>query len=97
MKPSSGEGQGLLASYFSSSDSTGLPVVSRVEPGVQNVSNPPAEFYAALGLPAPAAGGTFRSGRQPSSQQAPTPGPAHLLPAAARCAALPGLPVGPEA
>ena len=53
MKPSSGAGQGLLADYFSSSNSTGLPVVSRVEAGVQNVSNPPAEYYAALGLPAP--------------------------------------------
>jgi beta-glucosidase len=55
MKPSSGEGQGLLARYFSTMDSIGVPVASRVEPGVQNASNPPAEFYAALGLPAPGA------------------------------------------
>ena len=71
MKPSSGAGQGLQADYFSSSNSTGLPVVSRLEPGVQNVSNPPAEYYAALGLPAPrdrrrAAGG--------APKPAPTPG-----------------------
>jgi beta-glucosidase len=67
MKPSSGEGQGLLASYFSSTDSTGLPVISRVESGVQNVSNPPGEFYAKLGLPAPAARGSFpQGGAQPA-------------------------------
>lgn len=54
LKPESGEGRGLLAKYYSSADSTGIPVVSRVEPGVQDVSNPPADFYSTLGLPQPA-------------------------------------------
>jgi beta-glucosidase len=82
MKPSSGEGQGLLASYFSSADSTGIPVVSRLEPGVQNISNPPGEYYTALGLPTPAArenmpGGAPAAGAPPAGgapKQAPTPG-----------------------
>jgi beta-glucosidase len=41
LKPESGEGQGLLARYFNSADSNGIPVMSRVEPGVQNVSGLP--------------------------------------------------------
>ena len=79
LKPSSGEGTGLLARYFSSADSTGLPVVSRVEPGVKNVANPPDEFFTALGLPAPVAPGMAP---QPAAPQAgaaaakpATPGP----------------------
>jgi beta-glucosidase len=80
MKPSSGEGQGLLATYYSSTDSTGIPVVSRVEPGVQNISNPPDEFYTAQGLPVPSARGMFsQTGAQPksapgaASKQPPSP------------------------
>jgi beta-glucosidase len=69
MKPSSGEGQGLLARYFNTMDSTGVPVASRVEPGVQNVANPPVEFYAALGLPAPSA-----PPATPAPKPAPSPG-----------------------
>jgi beta-glucosidase len=57
MKPPSGEGPGLLASYFSTSDSTGLPVVTRVESGVKDIGNPPNEFYTAQGLPVPSARG----------------------------------------
>jgi beta-glucosidase len=57
LKPSAGEGLGLLARYFNSADSNGLPVASRLEPGVRGVIYPPAEFYSALGLPAPAARG----------------------------------------
>ncbi len=54
LRADSGEGSGLLARYFNSGDPNGLPVISRIEPGVQNISNPPAEFYSVLGLPAPA-------------------------------------------
>jgi beta-glucosidase len=53
LRPESGEGVGLLARYFSSADSNGIPVVSRTEPCVQNVSNPPAGFFEALGQPTP--------------------------------------------
>ena len=65
LKPSSGEGQGLTASYFSSSNSTGLPVVARLEPGVQNVGNPPNEYYTALGLPASSVRGATVGGAPP--------------------------------
>jgi len=54
LKPDSGGGKGILARYFSSADATGLPVVSRTEPGVNDIGNPPPEFYKALGLPEPA-------------------------------------------
>jgi beta-glucosidase len=74
MKPSSGEGQGLLARYFSTMDSTGVPVASRVEPGVQNVSNPPAAFYAALGLPEPGAPAAGAPPAAPAPKPAPSPG-----------------------
>ncbi len=74
IKPSSGEGQGLLARYFRTTDSTGVPVVSRVEPGVQNISNPPAEFYSALGLPAPGAPAAGAPPAPPAPKQAPPPG-----------------------
>jgi beta-glucosidase len=53
LKPPLGEGRGLLARYFSSADSNGMPVVSRVEQNIRDVSNPPAEFFNALGLPMP--------------------------------------------
>ncbi len=49
LKPYSGEGDGLLASYYSSADANGVPAVSRVEAGVQATA-PPAEPGAA---PAP--------------------------------------------
>lgn len=53
LQPSSGKGQGLEAAYFSSADATGLPVLSRVEPGLQNAEQPPDAFYSKLGLPVP--------------------------------------------
>jgi beta-glucosidase len=78
MKPSSGEGQGLLARYFSSADSTGIPVVSRIEAGVQNISNPPSEFYSAQGLPVPGSRGSGPQGGAPATgmtpKQASSPG-----------------------
>ena len=43
LKPPSGEDAGLLASYFSSPDANGLPVTTRIEPGVQSVSGLPGE------------------------------------------------------
>jgi len=70
LKPPSGEGKGILAQYFSSGDSTGLPVVSRVEAGIKDIANPPAEFFTALGLPAP--GGRSAAGTPPA---APAPAP----------------------
>jgi beta-glucosidase len=66
LKLGSGEGKGLLARYFNSADSNGLPVVSRVEPGVREVSGPPAEFYTALGLPVPGARGAAPQGASPA-------------------------------
>lgn len=57
LQPSSGEGHGLLARYFSSADSSGIPIVSRIEPGVLDVSNPPEKFYSALELPLPVPSG----------------------------------------
>jgi beta-glucosidase len=59
LKPESGEGQGLLARYFNSADSNGIPVTSRVEPGVKNIS----------GLPG-AAAPSFGSGARRSSWSA---------------------------
>jgi beta-glucosidase len=73
LKPSSGEGKGILAQYFNNVDSNGIPVVSRVEPGVADVSNPPAEFYASVGLPVPVARGAAPAGA-PSSTPAPPAG-----------------------
>ncbi|MEJ2111434.1 MAG: glycoside hydrolase family 3 N-terminal domain-containing protein, partial [Acidobacteriota bacterium] len=58
-KPSSGAGPGLEASYYASSDATGLPVVTRVEEGLKDVADPPAAFFLEQGLPAP---GSFRPG-----------------------------------
>jgi beta-glucosidase len=74
MKPPSGEGPGLLASYFSTSDSTGLPVVTRVESGVKDVSNPPNEFYTAQGLPVPSARGMFAQAAPPAAAPGAAPG-----------------------
>ena len=54
LSPESGERSGLLSRYFDSSDANGLPVVSRIEPCLENVSNPPPEFFESLGLPDPA-------------------------------------------
>lgn len=68
LKLPSGSGQGMSARYFNSADSTGIPVVTRVEPGVWDVSNPPAEFFAALGMPAPKSRGAGSQGRQPSAK-----------------------------
>jgi beta-glucosidase len=57
LKPDSGQGKGIIARYFNSADSNGIPVVLRIEPGIKDVSNPPAEFYKALGIEAPGARG----------------------------------------
>jgi beta-glucosidase len=66
LKPASGEGKGLLARYFNNADANGPPVVSRIELGVKEVGNPPAEFFAALGLPAPVARGAAPQGALPA-------------------------------
>lgn len=57
LKPRNADGQGLLANYFNTADSTGVPVVSRVEENLENVTAPPAEFYTKQGLTPPAARG----------------------------------------
>lgn len=71
LKPPSGQGSGLEASYFRSGDATGLPVVTRVEPGVRDVEWPPDALYAALDLAPPAASGG--ADRQPSPKSEPSP------------------------
>ncbi len=74
LKPASGEGRGLTASYFNGADATGIPVVSRLEPGTWDVANPPAEYFGALGLPVPAAPGAKPAagpGGAPGSGSAP--------------------------
>jgi beta-glucosidase len=76
LKPSSGEGKGFLARYFDSADSTGIPVVSRLEAGVTDVSNPPAEFFTTQGLPVPAAPSAIQGGTgaaKPLPKRAGTP------------------------
>ncbi len=78
LKPASGEGKGLLAQYFNSGDSTGVPVIARVEDGVKDVSNPPSEFFAALGLPAP--GGRSASGAPPAAGAPPPAGGGMSMP-----------------
>jgi beta-glucosidase len=85
--PSSGEEKGILARYFSSADASGIPVVSRVEPGVADVSNPPAEFFVSLGLPAPVARGATPAGAPPAPAGTPSEKP--TPPAAAPPAAMP--------
>ncbi len=57
LKPYGADGQGLLAHYFSTVDSTGVPVASRVEEGLTDVTAPPDEFYTNQGLTAPAGRG----------------------------------------
>jgi beta-glucosidase len=69
LKPSSGDGEGLLASYFNSGDSTGVPVVARVEAGVKATA-PPAELNPAPEpppQPQPGARGGGRGPRRPWS------------------------------
>lgn len=84
LKSASGEGQGLLARYFNSADSNGLPVVSLVEPGVKDISNPPAEFYSTLGLPPVpgASGGAPAPSAGAAPSQPGTPGAAAGAPPA---------------
>jgi beta-glucosidase len=68
--------RGLLAQYFKSADSTGVPVVSQIEQGVRDVSNPPVEFYQTLGLPLPVARGSGPGGpaaAKPLPNQSTTP------------------------
>ena len=69
LKPRSGDGPGLLASYFTSAGATGIPVIERVENAVK-VAEPPPEVMAAPGAPpapppaaAPPAGGRGPGGR----------------------------------
>ncbi len=85
LKPSSGQGQGLQASYFSSGDPTGIAVLIRVEPGLTDVERPPEEFYTRKGLPLPGAFGGAppkqSPGSKPSSKTAP--GTAQAKPPAA--------------
>ena len=57
MKPEhQAKDRGFWHDTSTAADSNGIPVVSRVEPGVKDISGPPAEFYSALGLPAPVPG-----------------------------------------
>ena len=62
LKPRGGNGQGWLANYFSTADSTGVPIVSRVEDGIKGVTAPPAESYTNQGLPVPAQRGAGPGG-----------------------------------
>jgi beta-glucosidase len=55
LKPDSGNGPGILASYFTSMNSTGLPVLQRVEPGVR-ATGAPLQVNAAPVPGAPPAG-----------------------------------------
>jgi beta-glucosidase len=69
LKPSLGDGEGLLASYYSSGDATGVPVVTRVEAGVQ-APEPPAEVNPAPTPPPqrpPGGRGGGRGARRPWS------------------------------
>jgi beta-glucosidase len=74
LKPSTGDGQGILANYYSTSDATGLPATARVEPGVRDISNPPDEFYTAQGLPVPSARG-MSTQAPPAATTGTTPNP----------------------
>jgi beta-glucosidase len=65
LKPSSGNGSGLLASYYTSSSSTGIPVVKRVEPGVKVTTPPPEVDGPSTSLPSAGRGG----GRGPGGPQ----------------------------
>ena len=70
LRPAPGEGKGIFARYFNSADSNGIPVVSRVEQGVKDISSPPAEFYTVLGVPAPAVRGANPTATAPPSNAA---------------------------
>jgi len=73
LKPPTGEGEGLQAAYFSGADATGVPVVTREEPGIVNVEQPPDEFYINRGIPVPV---PFRMGGAPSPKSKVSPKPA---------------------
>lgn len=66
LQPSPGGEKGFAAAYFSSADATGLPVVTRLEPGLQNAEQPPDAFYSKLGLPVPV---PFGAGAPPPSSK----------------------------
>jgi beta-glucosidase len=68
LTPTTGRGSGLRASYFSSGDATGLPVVTRVEPGILDVARPPDEFYDIQDLPLPVAFGAAPPKQSPKSK-----------------------------
>jgi beta-glucosidase len=53
LKPESGDGEGLLARYFGGTNAAGIPIVSRLEPCLENLSNPPEEYYEDLDIPVP--------------------------------------------
>ena len=77
LKPPAGAGAGLLASYYTSSNSTGGPVVQRVEPGV-NAADPPPEVGAAPPQPGapPRAAPPTGGGVGPAGGRGPgVPGP----------------------
>jgi len=103
LKPAIGEGQGLTAWYLSTDNSTGVPVVSRIEPMQQAASGPPPEYYKALGLPVPAPRGMMGGpgGAPPGQPGAPggAPGAAPGAVPGAPPAAPPqaGAPGGPQA
>lgn len=65
LKPRSGEGEGLLASYYSSADSNGIPVVARVEPGARTTTPPPEIAPPPPPQAAPGRGGRGGGGRGP--------------------------------
>jgi beta-glucosidase len=92
LKPAIGEGQGLTAWYLSTDNSTGVPVVSRVEPMQQAASGPPPEYYKALGLPVPAPRGMMGGPGGAPPTAAPQPGVAApvAMPAAPGATAAPG-------
>jgi beta-glucosidase len=71
LKSESGNGKGLLARYFNSADANGIPVVSRIEPCLRNVGNPPAGFFEALGQAPPSEPGAAPKPSAPAKTAAP--------------------------
>jgi beta-glucosidase len=83
LKPASGQGEGFLASYFTSMSATGIPVVTRVEAAV-GTSQPPPEL-----TPAPAGRGAT-PGENPPAPPAGTTAPPAAAPPNAAGAGQPG-------
>ena len=63
LKPASGDGQGLLASYYTSGDSNGIPPVRRVEGEVKATAPPDGVLPPLPPAPADAGRGAGRGGR----------------------------------